>query len=92
VVIANLAFTGTVAHEFGHVLGFADHYYSVWNDRNCYYSQSSGTGDIMSNSDRGLVTARHWEILEKAYPLSGAAPGKSFPYRFVISPPAAKAP
>lgn len=85
-VIANFAFTRTVAHELGHVLGFADHYYSVWNDRNCYYTQKSRLGDLMSNSEKGVVTATHWKILEKAYPL-GAPPATGFSYFF--PPPAA---
>jgi hypothetical protein len=66
--IANLAWTKTVAHELGHVLGFDDHYYNVWNSRNCYYSQESRLSDLMSNSEHGAVNSRHWEILNDAYP------------------------
>jgi hypothetical protein len=78
--IANLAWTKTVAHELGHVLGFDDHYYNVWNSRNCYYSQESRLGDLMSNSEHGAVTSRHWEILDHAYPWHGEPLGKPFRY------------
>ena len=78
--IANLAWTKTVAHELGHVLGFDDHYYNVWNARNCYYSQESRLGDIMSNSERGVVTLRHWEILNHAYPWKAEALQLPFTY------------
>jgi hypothetical protein len=79
--IANLAWTKTVAHELGHVLGFDDHYYNVWNGRNCYYSQESRLGDLMSNSEHGAVTSRHWEVLRHAYPWRGE-PLKE-PFRYV---------
>lgn len=78
--IANLAWTKTVAHELGHVLGFDDHYYNVWNARNCYYSQESRLGDLMSNSEHGTVTARHWAILDRAYPWRGEALREPFRY------------
>jgi hypothetical protein len=78
--IANLAWTKTVAHELGHVLGFDDHYYNVWSARNCYYSQESRLSDIMSNSEHGAVTSRHWEILDSAYPWRGERKTDPFPY------------
>ena len=78
--ISNLAWTKTVAHELGHVLGFDDHYYNVWNPRNCYYSQMSRLGDLMSNSEHGAVTGRHWQILDEAYPWK--APAKTDPFRY----------
>lgn len=58
----------TFAHEVGHVLGFDDHYYEVWHDKFCYYTQEYRTGDLMSDSENGRVTERHWEILDRAYP------------------------
>ncbi|MCO5142528.1 MAG: hypothetical protein M9962_05505 [Oligoflexia bacterium] len=70
-VIANLASVKTVVHEFGHVLGFDDHYYTSWNNENCYYMQESRLEDVMSSSEKGSVTKTHWKILEKAYPLDG---------------------
>jgi hypothetical protein len=80
-VIANFAWTRTLAHELGHILGFADHYYTVWNDRNCYYTQESRLSDLMSDSQRGRITAEHWAILDSAYPAGGSAPAP-FPYFF----------
>ncbi len=80
--IANLAWTKTVAHELGHILGFDDHYYNVWNARNCYYSQESRLADIMSNSEKGRLTPRHWELLDKAYPLGAVGPSGPFSYTY----------
>ncbi|HEY8278709.1 MAG TPA: hypothetical protein VIH99_03750 [Bdellovibrionota bacterium] len=80
--IAHLAWTKTVAHELGHVLGFDDHYYNVWNARNCYYTQESRLGDIMSNSERGAITLRHWELLDKAYPWKAEPLREPFSYLF----------
>lgn len=80
-VVANFAFTRTLAHELGHILGFADHYYTVWNERNCYYTQESRLSDLMSDSQRGRITAEHWRILDAAYPAGGSA-GAPFPYFF----------
>jgi hypothetical protein len=79
-VIANFAWTRTLAHELGHILGFADHYYSVWNGRNCYYTQESRLSDLMSDSQFGRVTAEHWRIMDEAY--AGKGLGKPFPYFF----------
>lgn len=82
-VIANYGWARTVAHELGHVLGFDDHYYSVWHKEYCYYTQESRVGDLMSNSEKGRVGAAHWRILEKAYPWpvkAGAAAGAAFTY------------
>jgi hypothetical protein len=80
--IANLAWTKTVAHELGHILGFDDHYYNVWNGRNCYYTQESRLADIMSNSEKGGLTARHWEILDRAYPWKAQGPKEVFSYTY----------
>jgi hypothetical protein len=81
-VIANFSWTKTVAHELGHVLGFDDHYYSVWHGENCYYTQESRVSDLMSNSETGRVTHGHWELLEKAYPWKAPALSSPFPYFF----------
>lgn len=80
--IANYAFTTTVAHEFGHVLGFDDHYYSVWNDTNCYYTQKSRLTDLMSNSEHGTVRKEHWDILDRAYPWNSDSGYEKFSYYF----------
>lgn len=81
-VIANFSWVRTVAHELGHVLGFDDHYYSVWNDRNCYYTQESRLSDLMSSSDQGGIVSRHWALLEEAYPWKGERRADPFSYQF----------
>lgn len=81
-VLANYTFTRTAAHELGHILGFDDHYYSVWQGKNCYYTQESFLDDLMSNSERGRVTAAHWELLERAYPWKKPAAETPFEYKF----------
>lgn len=59
--------TKTFTHEFGHVLGFKDKYYTTWNMRTCAYTFESNAGDLMSNSDEGAVLPRHWEKLKSIY-------------------------
>jgi hypothetical protein len=56
-------------HEMGHVLGFKDTYYTVWQPEACAYREENNSADIMSNHNRGRVLARHWEELERQYPL-----------------------
>lgn len=58
----------SLAHEIGHVLGFTDHYHTVWIPQNCRYKTQFREDDIMSDSDRGLVTREEWETLERVYP------------------------
>jgi len=81
-LIANYAWDRTVAHELGHILGFDDHYYSVWHKENCYYTQESRVSDLMSNSEKGHVGREHWRLLERAYPWPEVAgpPGPEFSY------------
>lgn len=55
----------TLAHEFGHVIGFTDHYYTTYDWNTCKYNMEFNKGDIMSSSETGQVQAYHWkEILE----------------------------
>lgn len=79
-VISNFSWVRTVAHELGHVLGFDDHYYSVWNGRNCYYTQEARLSDLMSSSEQGGVTNRHWELMDEAYPWKGTPKTQPFFY------------
>jgi hypothetical protein len=88
-VIAHLAWTRTVSHELGHILGFDDHYYSVWNSENCYYQQKARLGDLMSHSETGEITEEHWQLLEKAYSLDESQTSKDF--RYVYGKPVQKA-
>jgi hypothetical protein len=57
----------SIAHEFGHIIGFDDHYYTVWDDRLCSYVQESTESDIMSNSESGVVTDEEWSELLKVF-------------------------
>jgi len=52
--------TRSIAHEFGHVLGFEDHYYTTWNPNYCIYVTEFNDADLMSNSMSGDVTAEEW--------------------------------
>ena len=57
----------SIAHEFGHVLGFDDHYYTIWNPKVCAYVQESNQEDLMSDSESGEVTPDEWtELLNNA--------------------------
>lgn len=57
----------TVAHEVGHILGFQDRYYEVWQPRNCDYVQSSQSTDLMSMSYTGRVLRSHIAELKTRY-------------------------
>ncbi|WP_413288612.1 hypothetical protein [Bdellovibrio sp. HCB337] len=54
-------------HEFGHVLGFRDNYYTTWSSATCAYKDQSNAGDMMSQHMTGQVLPRHWEALKKYY-------------------------
>ena len=57
----------TIAHEFGHVLGFDDHYYTLWDSEKCEYRAQYNEEDIMSGSDTGDVTDEEWKMLFDQY-------------------------
>lgn len=57
----------SLAHEFGHVLGFRDEYYTVWSKKSCTYTIETNPGDLMSDSETGTVLPKHWEQLKKTY-------------------------
>jgi hypothetical protein len=58
----------SIAHEFGHVLGFPDHYYDVFDYDTCGYSSHYLENDLMSDSGIGSVLPAHWSELERQYP------------------------
>ena len=82
IYVANYSPEKTIAHEVGHVLGFEDHYYDVWHEKNCYYTQEFRIADIMSDSSAGSVMDQHWVVLDKAYPFKKAALNTPFSYVF----------
>ncbi|NDF13806.1 hypothetical protein EB061_00570 [bacterium] len=55
--------TRSVAHEFGHVLGFPDHYFTTWDPIQCNYIEESDPTDLMSDSSSGEVTEEEWQDL-----------------------------
>lgn len=57
----------TIAHEFGHILGLPDEYYTVWNRDTCEYTYETNAGNIMSQSSSGAVTPAHAEKLKGTY-------------------------
>lgn len=54
-------------HEFGHILGLEDTYYTSFDQNTCEYVDDSNAGDIMS--DYGQVLPVHIEQIKKAYGL-----------------------
>lgn len=62
---------GTLTHEFGHVLGFQDHYYTSYEPGAvCAYRFWNKPSDLMSQNT-GEVTKAQWEALDRAYPVGG---------------------
>ncbi len=60
--------TTSFAHEFGHVLGFDDHYYTIWDESKCTYRYEYREDDVMSNSSTGHVLESEWQTLLQTYP------------------------
>lgn len=54
-------------HEFGHILGFQDNYYTAWSIDTCSYTTETNSGDLMANSSDGTVLTRHWDKLKEIY-------------------------
>jgi hypothetical protein len=54
-------------HEFGHILGLQDSYYTSWSTDTCSYTTESNLGDVMSSGASGQVLPTHWEKFKKAY-------------------------
>ncbi len=57
----------TIAHEFGHVLGFPDRYYTLWDDTKCEYVFHFNPIDVMSSSRTGSVRSADFEKLARTY-------------------------
>ncbi len=61
--------SSTFIHEFGHVLGLMDSYYTSYNQTKCMYVYESNPGDLMSESGTGKILPAHIEQIKKAYGL-----------------------
>jgi hypothetical protein len=61
-----------IAHEFGHVLGLTDQYYTRWFESACAYATRVDPADIMSSHLTGQPTAAQWQELREAYRESAA--------------------
>ncbi|MEQ1878790.1 MAG: hypothetical protein ABL958_19270, partial [Bdellovibrionia bacterium] len=67
----------SLAHEAGHVLGFRDEYFTLWDgSENCTYIVEYTEEDVMSTSSSGKVTDVQWKALETVYARPAATPVK----------------
>jgi hypothetical protein len=64
----------SIAHEIGHVLGFRDHYYTVWHPEKCSYVVQNNDEDLMSNPETGRVTPEEWNELKIHYSQAASQP------------------
>jgi hypothetical protein len=64
----------TIAHEFGHVLGFPDYYYTLWHESTCTYEEQFREDDLMSDSGLGGVLPEEWRELDRRYPKAAVKP------------------
>lgn len=60
-----------IAHEFGHVLGFPDRYFTSYDRATCEYSYELNLEDLMSNSELGpAASAEDIAKLNEMYPFN----------------------
>ncbi len=57
----------TVEHEFGHVLGLVDSYYTSFDQNSCEYIDEFNRADIMSNPSSGNVLQAHIQQIKNSY-------------------------
>lgn len=60
----------TAAHEFGHVLGLRDDYFTSFDTETCKYHDQYNLGDIMSNSSTGKVLPEHIQKIKQLYDMN----------------------
>lgn len=58
-----------IAHEVGHVLGFPDVYFTIWDGEACVYGVRKNKQDLMSDPNYGTVLEAHWQKLAEKYPV-----------------------
>jgi hypothetical protein len=63
----NMGRLKTATHEFGHVIGLPDEYYTTWDPSVCGYNNEYNAGNLMSDSSSGKVLPEHWQAIKKAY-------------------------
>jgi hypothetical protein len=57
----------TATHEFGHVIGLTDEYFTSWDTTKCSYVDEYNSGNLMSDSFTGKVLPEHWQLIKKTY-------------------------
>jgi hypothetical protein len=62
--LAKKSWSSTLTHEFGHVLGLRDEYYTMWDDTACGYYTEYNNGNIMSRSATGSILPEHVESIK----------------------------
>lgn len=60
-------YLSAIAHEVGHVLGFPDEYYTIWDENKCEYTVEYSEENLMSVHSNGLVTPKTWKTLAETY-------------------------
>lgn len=63
----NFGSVQTAAHEFGHVLGLKDVYYTTFDRTKCEWQDEYDSSDLMSDSSKGKIQPYHWEKLKSVY-------------------------
>ncbi|MES2769763.1 MAG: hypothetical protein V4596_11520 [Bdellovibrionota bacterium] len=54
-------------HEFGHVLGLRDEYYTIWNEDSCSYKDEYNKSNLMSGPPSINVKSQHIKALKELY-------------------------
>lgn len=66
--------TGGFAHEMGHVFGFRDQYFTLFDYSGCQYIEEVSESNLMSSHNTGRVLESHWQKLDQMYPTPSAGP------------------
>lgn len=69
ITVSHGAYTATLAHELGHVLGFQDQYFEIFEEPRCEYRMRLNDEDVMSNPFMGSATAEEWLELQRLAPM-----------------------